>query len=259
MTINGRSPEEVHAWLRRALSGLEAVPRLTPDESLYLGIVRFEKTLNSTTREDLRGGTLQLVRSFCQDGSGEPDYLEQLIALAAAFRDPESVYSLANLARKFPKMKQIPIEIRLATFAALVDTPPPQSPGFWNDILKQDPEKYAGLALSGVLTTIPTQAVSMLPSMPNTKRAGQAAALKLDLAWDYLPPGQRSHFVRDVKSILRRCGQHFAPPVAEWTDSKQHSIKGNSYPGLKAALSKTLGRDFPPRVLASKLYACLTD
>ena len=77
-------------------------------------------------------GALQLVRQFCADGQGEIAYLEELLALAAAFRVPEGVQMLAQLACRFYELPQISSEIRLAVLATLVDTPPPQSSEFWD-------------------------------------------------------------------------------------------------------------------------------
>ena len=184
------------------IAGQETLPRLTPDEAPHLGIVRLEKTLKPAARDSLRDGCLQLVRQFCAEGSGETTYVEELLALAAAFKSPEAVQMLADLARGFPQVPETSVEIRLAVLATLVDTPPPQAPEFWDLVLKQDPEDYAALALSGVLATKPAHAVKMLPAMPDIERVGQAAALKLDLAWDDLPPKQRFQFVQD---ILRSC------------------------------------------------------
>nr|MDP2189930.1 hypothetical protein [Rhodoferax sp.] len=257
ISINDLSHEEIRAWLERALRGQEVLPRLTPDESPHLGILRLEKTLKPAARDSLRDGSLQLVRRFCADGLGETAYLEQLLALASAFRNPEAVRMLAQLARSFPQMPQISVEIRLAVLAALVDTPPPQPAAFWDGILKQDSEKYAGLALSGVLAINPAQAINMLPAMPDTERTGQAAALKLDLAWDDLPSKKRFQFTQDVEAVLAQCGPRFARPVKVWTDSKEEPIGASANPGLWTALSGVLGINFAPQARTPKLCPCL--
>ena len=253
ISINDLSHEEIRAWLESALRGQGALPRLTPDESPHLGILRLEKTLKPAARDSLRDGSLQLVRRFCADGHGETAYLEQLLALASAFRDPEAVRMLAQLARRFSQMPQISVEIRLAVLAALVDTPPPQPVAFWDDILKQNSEKYAGLALSGVLAINPAQAINMLPAMPDAERAGQAAALKLDLMWDDLPPKKRFQFAQDVEAILAQCGPRFARPVKAWTDSKEEPIGASANPGLRTALSVVLGTASAPQAHSPKL------
>ena len=242
MSIDDLNHEEIRAWLERALRGQEPLPRLTPDEFPHLGILRLEKTLKPATRDSLRDGALQLVRQFCADGQGESAYLVELLALTSAFRNPEAVHILAQLARGFYEWPQISSEIRLAVLATLVDTPPPQSVEFWDGILRQDPEKYAGLALSGVLAINPERAIELLPTMPDTERAGQAAALKLDLAWDDLPPERRYPFVESIQAILlAQCGSRFASPVQVWVDSKKGFRGSRSNPGAWSGVRRILG------------------
>ena len=255
MAINDLSHEEIRAWLRRALRGQETLPLLTPDEAPYLGILRLDKSLKPAARDSLRDGSLQLVRLFCEDGLGETSYLEQLLALTAAFGNPDAVRMLAQLARTFPQMPQISVEIRLAVLATLVDTPPPQPVEFWDCILKQNPKDYAGLALSGVLATNPTQAINMLPLMPNDERIGQAAALKLDLVWDNLPSTKRFQLTQDVEVIVAKWGTRFARHVKAWADSKENQIAVTANPKLKEALSKFYDGEFVPQARTPKLCA----
>ena len=255
--VNDLSHEKICIWLKHALQGEEPLPQLTADEHPHLGILRLEKTLWPPTRMSINVGRLELIRQFSADGLGDDAYLQELLFLTAGFENPEAVRMLAQLARRFPQMPQISVEIRLAVLAALVDTPPPQPAEFWDDILKQDSEKYAGMALSGMLAINLAQAIKMLPAMPNAERAGQAAALKLDLKWDSRPE-QRFQLVQDVEAILPRCGSHFASPVEAWTASKRtatwpSAITEISYPGLRAGLFLILGAEFAPRARTSKL------
>jgi len=219
--VNGLGHEEIRAWLRRALQGHEALPRLSPDESPYLGVLRLEQQVRPAARDSLRDACLQLVREFCADASQQASYVEELLALASAFKNPEAVEMLAKMAARFPELPSTSAEVRLAVLAALVDTPPPRDMAFWEMMLGQDPQKYAGMALSGVLATNPEQAVAMLPRLPDSERLGQAAALKLDLTWDELPPRERFQFVRDIQTLLPRCGRGFRGPLQAWTDSKR--------------------------------------
>ncbi len=255
-SINELNHDEIRSWLERALHGRETLPRLTPDESPHLGILRLEKTLKRAASDSLRAGCLRLVRQFCRDGRGETDYVLELLGLAAAFRSPETIQVLAQLARRFPQVPGISPDVRFAVLSALVDTPPPQPPEFWESILKQSPQDYGAMALSGVLATNPAQAIRMLPAMPDTERAGQAAALKIELAWDDLPPKKRFPFVQDIQEILPRCGSRFVGPVKTWTDSKQepHGTATNS--SLRAALRGVLGGESAPKAMTPKLCPC---
>ena len=253
MSVNDLGHEEIRSWLERALHGEETLQLLTPDESPYLGVLRLEKGLRPPARDSLRDASVQLVRRFCRDGQGSPAFLEQLLHLASAFKDPETVEMLAGLVTRFPQMPQVPLQVRLAVLAALINTPPPQPPAFWNDVLRQDTAKYAISALSGVLSANPAQAVRMLPLMPDTERAGQAAALNLDLAWDDLPRENRFQFVQNIRGVLPQCGARFRQPVVAWVRSKESSRAADSYPRLEAALSGVLGQEDAPRAYTTKL------
>ena len=117
--VNDLSHEEIRAWLERALRGQGPLPGLTPDESPYLGILRLEKTLKPASRDSLREGCLQLVSQFCASGREDAAYTEELLSLTSAFRNPEAVQMLAQLALAFPKRPQIPLGTRLAGWRRL--------------------------------------------------------------------------------------------------------------------------------------------
>lgn len=255
-SVNDLSHGEIRDWLESALLGRESLPLATPDESPYLGVLRLQKQLKPPARESIWDACRELIAVFCAGGHGEPAFLEQLLGLASAFRDPETVAMLADLASRFPKLPQLSPEIRLAVLATLVDTPPPQPPLFWAEILKQDPERYAALALSGVLATNPAQAIQMLSAMPDTERSGQAATLKLELAWDTLAPDRRFQFVQAVGHVLDCCGRRFAGFVGAWVSAKQTSRPANTYSGLAAALANALGKENAPKVFCSRLCPC---
>jgi hypothetical protein len=251
--INDLSHEDICAWLKRALHGQVPLPRFSPDESPYLGILRVDKQAKPAARDSLRDGCLQLIREFCAEGRGEASYVEELLALASAFRIPEAVELLADLARRFADLPGISVEVRLAVLATLVDTPPPRDMAFWETMLAQDPANYAGLALSGVLAINPEQAVAILPRLPDSERMGQAAALKLDLTWDGLPSKGRFQFVEDIRTILPRCGQIFANSVRVWTDSKQKPDATPTNSTLRVGIVQILAEESSPRTRCSRL------
>jgi len=120
--------EEIVVWLQRP-PGQEPLPRLTPDESLYLGVLRLEKELQAAARDSVRSA-VSAHPPILHHGLGQPAYLDELLSLAAAFKDPEINYLLAQLAVRFPEFSHISLEIRLAVLSVLVDTPPPQTTDF---------------------------------------------------------------------------------------------------------------------------------
>ncbi len=211
--------DEIRQWLVRALRGQEALPHLTPDEPLYLAVLRREKSLKPATRDSLRDGCRQLLSQFCSRGQGETEYLHQLLGLATTFNDGEHAQMLAELVSRFPELTEPSPEIRLSVLSALVDMSPPQEIEFWDGVRNQDPDRYGLIALSGQLAIHPERAVEGLPQLSDEARVGCAAALKLELTRDELPPDRRFRFVRAVRTILVRCGSRFAAPVRAWADS----------------------------------------
>ncbi|NJN47177.1 MAG: hypothetical protein HC808_12625 [Candidatus Competibacteraceae bacterium] len=166
--------------------------------------------------------------NFVPMGRERPITWKNLIALATAFKQPEFVRMLAQLAERFPDLPHVADEVRLAVLAALVDAPPPQSTEFWERIFKQAPEKYAGLVLSGMLAIDPNRAIKLLPEMPDTELTGQAAALKFDLTWDDLQQKQRYPFVQSIQAMLSTvCSPRFAAPVQAWVNSMKKYPDGH--------------------------------
>ena len=105
-SINDLSHEEICAWLKRALQGLENLPLVTLDEAPYLGVLRLEKTLKPAARDSLRDACHQLVRQFVTDGLGQQNYLQELLFLATDLQNVETQRLLASLARQFPAKPQ---------------------------------------------------------------------------------------------------------------------------------------------------------
>ncbi|MGB8352941.1 MAG: hypothetical protein WCD79_03560 [Chthoniobacteraceae bacterium] len=253
--INGLDHEEIGAWLKNALCAREMLPKSTPDEFPHRAILRLERELSPATRDSLRDNCLRFVREFCVNGNGDPAYLEELFSLTAAFNIQEATLALAQFASRLPEIKNITMRVKLAALSSLADMTPPQPYNFWNKILKQDPEHYSGVALSGALATAPFEALSMLPFMPRTKRAGQVAALKLDLSWDDLPSKMRSQFIEKIKMAVAFCNPNFAEPIETWVLSKDepHHITINIV--LRDALTEFYKGNVTPISHNSKLSA----
>jgi len=252
--INAMNHEQIRIWLAKALSGQTTLSRLTPDESHYLGILRMDKSVDPAARKSLRDGTLYLLRQFCDLGAGETPYIQELLALATAFNLPETPGILAGFARRFPELPDLPLKLRFAVLGALVDATTPLETSFWKEILAQDPERNALLALAGIVATnLPYDAIKMLPQMPDSLRAGQAAVINLEIAWDSLSTKERSRFVTEIQKTLLNCGENFANPLRAWIEKKVSSRSADANPSLSAALHGELGDKIQPKTRISNL------
>jgi hypothetical protein len=251
--INGLKHDQIRAWLKKALNGQETLPRLTPDESHYLGILRVEKSLDPAARKSLWDGARFLLRQFCDRGEGEVPYVQELLSLVSTLKQPETPGMLVGLARQFSALPNISLEVRFAVLGALVDAAP-QDTAFWLEILNQDPAKNALLALAGVIAANrPYDALRMLPQMPDSERAGHAAVINLEIAWDGLLTRNRSRFVEEIQKILDQCGQSFAGPIRVWAEKKISSRPSDSNVSLSDALHGALGDEFSPKTHTPKL------
>jgi len=251
--------DEIRAWLQRALSGTEAIPRFTRDESPSVAILRLERSLKPPARDSVREGCRVLVSEFCNSRSGDPNYLQELVHLASGFRDPETVENLARLAADFGGAPDVPPRVQLAVLATLVDTPPMRDAEFWESILEQDPQRFGAPALSGLLATDLQRAVNILPRLPEGEDMAEAAALKLDLAWDTIPIGERLIFLDHVRGLLKKCGKDLAFTVGQWIASKQLSEEDSTFADLRHVLNECLGVDASPRFTSPKIWAVRED
>jgi hypothetical protein len=220
-----------------------------------LAVLRLENSLNRQSSDLLRKACSNLLRRFCAERAGEVSYLEELLHLASAYSTPGTEQLLAELARAFNSDPRLAPETELAVLAALVDTKPPQPPTFWLSMLEQDAKRFAGFALSGVLATYPEQAAQILPRLPNSERLGQAAALKLDLAWDELHSERRHRLVEAVERSLSDCNPSVAGPLQAWVESKTvfHPAPKARYKSLRMALEGELGAGYVVRARTPKL------
>ncbi len=214
------TPPQIQAWLAAALKGERSLPRVTPDEPHYLAILRLDLMQESQVRCVLPIACMNLLREFCQQAQGEPEYIKELLALTGKMKIPESIPKLAEFTARFKDLPELGFDIRNAVLEVLTTGSPPQAYEFWHELLLQDVQHYAARAISGALSGNKFQALQMLPDMPDTKRVGTATMFKLDLVWDNLPIGLREPFVQAVQAILPRCGQVFAEPIAAWVQTK---------------------------------------
>jgi hypothetical protein len=250
--LDNLTHDEIRDWLERALHGLEALPLAEPGEPLQLAVARLSKGVKPQTRQSIRDGSIALVRRFSEDGSGEPAYLKELLGLASLFEAEEVTPPLANLARRFPRV-DLPADVRLEVLATLVDTPPPQPPRFWKEILAQDPKLYACRAFSGMLATDHTESIQLLTALPDDEGLGQVMARMVDFAWMEMTPNQRGPFVEGIRDIVESCQPRIAAALRIWIKTKEDAAPRRKNRALKDAIAGMLGEDFTAKFTEPKL------
>ncbi|WP_338844806.1 hypothetical protein V8J88_14255 [Massilia sp. W12] len=211
---------QISAWLRQALHGKAALPRVLPDEAAHLALMRLELTLQAHTRRSLQQACKDLLREFCHSAQGDSLYLHELLGLVDQYKDHEQIHLLLGLVARFPDLPCLPLPIKNAVLSVLSMHTTPQPLTFWRDVLQQDPY-FAARAISGALASDKMQALDLLPLMPDDAEEGGATKLKLNRAWKTMEFEQRERFVQAIQAILPSCRAKFATPIAAWLETKQ--------------------------------------
>ena len=262
MSIPCSDQAQFREWLILALQGKKPLPKLTPDESNYLGVIRLAAT-QPTAQEMLKEASFTLLEEFCAQGAGQAsvggvNYEEGLLLLAARQAMPQVPPLLADFAKRFASLPNVSLDIRRTVLGILADELPLQSFEFWHEIFLQDRINHAGIALAGALAVNPFRAVRLLPMMPDDQISGEYCALNLDLAADELHSiDTQINFVKNVQGVLKACGADFAHPIWEWVSSKnaafpQNQIESN-LPSLWKTIRKALPNESAPKKINAKL------
>jgi hypothetical protein len=257
MSIPCSDQAQLREWLILALQGKKPLPKLTPDESNYLGVIRLAAT-QPTAQEMLKEASFTLLEEFCAQGAGEISYAEGLLLFSARQAMPEVPLLLAEFAKRFASLPNVSLDIRRTVLGILADELPLQSFEFWHEIFLQDRINHAGIALAGALAVNPFRAVRLLPMMPDDQISGEYCALNLDLAADELHSiDTQINFVKNVQGVLKACGADFAHPIWEWVSSKnaafpQNQIESN-LPSLWKTIRKALPNESAPKKINAKL------
>lgn len=203
-------------WLRDALNGQKQLPLSTPDEPRYLGITRLETTLSKETRRDLTRACEQLVQELRSNPAVDDEYLHSLLRLAVSFELSALTPVLAQLAQDHvgtPRLSPNGIKHLLSS---IVELGIPQSEDFWLSILNQAPAQCGGLVISGLFAIRPRAALALLPRLPNDQALADAVAIILEQRATKLPAAGRADLLREIASILPRCGSLLQASLTEW-------------------------------------------
>ncbi len=105
--LNALSYAKLRAWLLEALQGQVSVPRLSPDERPYVGILRLEAELDKPTRRDLAKACAELLNEFARHGKGAVDVVTSLLRLAVGLGLQSVAGPLVRMAEMFPTLPEV--------------------------------------------------------------------------------------------------------------------------------------------------------
>lgn len=218
--LNALSYGDLLAWLLEALHGRQPIPRLSPDEPPYVGILRLEAALDKPTRHDLAKACAELVQGFARSGQGDIEFVSALLRLAVKLELDSVAPPLARMAKNFPTLPEVPGTIKGLVLATLVDLKVTQPVDFWQSILDQDRTAFAGTAIAGLLARNPAMAIDVVPTLPDDQTLADAIAIVLEHATDQLASAQRGEVYARIRQVLPRCLPLVRGSIEEWLEER---------------------------------------
>ena len=218
--LNDSSYEELHAWLLEALEGRQPVPRLSPDELPYAGILRLEAALDKQTRRDLAKACREIVYGFVRSGQGDIEFVTSLLRLVVGLGLDSVAADLARMAEAFPTLPEVPCAIRVLVLATIVDLKAPQTVEFWQSVLAQDRRAFAGTAIAGLLARNRAMAIDMVPTLPDDQNIADAISIVFEQVTDQLAPAQRGEVYTHIRRVLPACSPLMRCSIQEWLEER---------------------------------------
>ncbi len=165
--LDGATFAVVLAWVERALRGSVPLPRVVADESPEESILRQDRALAPTTREDLREACRQLVRQFVRKPEDDDFYVAALLRLGKGFALGELASDLHQLAAASETFARLPGGQQKTVLATLLDLRAPLPGAFWHHLAERDPARFGIVALSALLRRDALDALAIVPLLPD--------------------------------------------------------------------------------------------
>jgi len=261
LELDQYSFQEIRGWLFEALNDRAPVPRLSPDEPPDVAILAHEHTLARTTRRDLERACQEWVLDFTHSGEGSVPYVDALLRLAAGLGLRQLAGPLAALARRFPDLPTIPLEIKQAIALILIDLKEVQPLEFWRALLDHDAQAFAGAALSGTLARSWQAGVALLPELPDDPMFGSVIHVILGQTLEDLPATERFACLPALQDIRSSCPPALSAALERLLRAHQIIQGSTARPAnrLREAIDQSsrfpaaravLGRSLPSRLAA---------
>lgn len=202
-----QTPERTRAWLEDVLQGTILLPRATHDATPATVLLRNEPTLPPIARRNLQAAVEALFSQVLVGDSSarSTEWVRSLCELVVrlkleplAWRVPEFVDDAVLFERR-------PFDHRVALMNVITDLRCPVRPGFWQDLSARDPGRYAILAFSALLFSHPTQALDLLPQLPDDTQVGEAFQVLWSLRADDLSARALDEAQVQARALHSRC------------------------------------------------------
>jgi len=218
-------PEEIVVWLERALQGLETVPVMTPGERPEGPILRWERSLEKMTREDLREACHVLVRRFAVSPERNTPYVQSLLGLVLGFKLTVVVPELHRLITDEALVKQLPPEQIKSVVTTLIDLKAPLSREFWLSLTDRLAPDLKLLAIAGLLTCGFEGALAQLSKLPNEEIVADALYVMLDQYRRQLNPTEVSKMAHFARTKTPDCPEQIRQAVKDWLATVEEEVE----------------------------------
>lgn len=213
--------KQIEKWLHRALKGKESIPRAYPDEGVCSVIMSAEADLERSTRRDVAGAVIALVKNLNTTPRLDLDYVSSLMALVTELELTEVSPSLTKFAESFIQKshKSLTYAVKTSILYTLVNLPISQPEGFWVKVWNAKPEKYSEVAITALQELDPLGALSYFSQLPNSQDIADTLAINIDYYADHMQPADREKYKSELKHIASSCQGRIQHAIHDWLRS----------------------------------------
>jgi hypothetical protein len=213
-SLDGVSRDAVRAWLDQAMDERVQLPRAFPDEDAAHVILRHEPTFPPVLRRDLCAAVSALFASGI--GQDRTDRLRALADLVVRLDLRDSGTLALTVVSDAERCAALPAEHVIVLLHVITDLRIPTPDGFWRTLAERDPAAWAVAAMGALLPERPTEALGLLPLVPDRLDALEALDLLFTVDLDALPEVELAHARDAARRHLTACRPRVAARAAEW-------------------------------------------
>lgn len=216
--LEGKSFEDILAWLERALRGQELLPLVVPDEPPWAPVVRHERQLDNRVRGDLREACKTLLRRFVRTTQESDDYLSALLRLAHGLGLQELSADLYTLAANDAAFSPLPPAQQRLVLYALLDLKAPVGDPVWLHVAATYPH-LGVIAISGLLhhQGFPA-AMPAVADLPDDKAMADSLFIILHQHASKLDPVDVKEMAKAVREVARQCKPQIQEALRDWLE-----------------------------------------
>jgi hypothetical protein len=237
--LDGKSADDITAWLRDALRGKTHVPLEYPDQPVAGAISAASPALSDQARRDLDAGVVTLLRGI-QNGRPAHPYVGNLLRLSTALDLRKSaVPILRHLAQDMATLAaRVGWQTSSEILFALLNLRDLRDPDFWISRWRLNPRCLTPVVMAALFDLNPATALASLPDVPNSEEFGDLVALNLDYAADTYQGHERTRFRESAATAAQRCKSHIRNAIETWLNETAPPARSNgrSLARLHAAL-----------------------